>query len=83
MESTGVYWIPFFQILEERGFEVYLVNEQYLKSVPGRKCDVSACEWIQYLHTLGVLKASFRPPNNICAVRSLWRHRASPLLMAS
>jgi transposase len=83
MESTGVYWIPLFQILEERGFEVYLVNAHYLKSVPGRKSDVSDCEWIQYLHSVGLLKASFRPPNDICAVRSLWRHRASLLQMAS
>jgi hypothetical protein len=50
MESTGVYWIPLFQILEERGFKVYLVNAHYLKSVPGRKSDVSDCQWIQYLH---------------------------------
>ncbi len=62
MESTGVYWIPLFQILEERGFKVYLVNAHYLKSVPGRKSDVSDCEWIQYLHSVGLLRASFRPP---------------------
>src|ERR1035441_7472732 len=50
MESTGVYWIPLFQILEERGFKVYLVNAHSLKTVPDRKSDVSDCEWIQYLH---------------------------------
>ena len=61
MESTGVYWIPLFQILEERGFKVYLVNAHYLKSVPGRKSDVSDCQWIQYLHSVGLLRASFRP----------------------
>ena len=83
MESTGVYWIPLFQILEARGLEVYLVNAHYLKSVPGRKSDVSDCQWIQYLHSVGLLKASFRPPNDICAVRSLWRHRGSLLQMAS
>lgn len=83
MESTGVYWIPLFQILEEHGFEVYLVNAHYLKNVPGRKSDVSDCQWIQYLHSVGLLRTSFRPPEHICAVRSLWRHRASLLQMAS
>jgi transposase len=75
MESTGVYWIPLFQILESRGFEVFLVNAQHVKNVPGRKSDVSDCQWIQYLHAVGLLKASFRPPDQICVVRSLWRHR--------
>ena len=83
MESTGVYWIPLFQILEERGFKVYLVNAHSLKTVPGRKSDVSDCEWIQYLHSVGLLKASFRPPEDICAVRTLWRHRGSLLQMAA
>jgi len=71
MESTGVYWIPLFQILEERGFTVYLVNAHYLKSVPGRKSDVSDCQWIQYLHSVGLLRTSFRPPDHICAVRAV------------
>ena len=83
MESTGVYWIPLFQILEERGFTVYLVNAHYLKSVPGRKSDVSDCQWIQYLHSVGLLRTSFRPPEHICAVRALWRHRASLIQMAA
>jgi transposase len=83
MESTGVYWIPLFQLLEKRGIEVYLVNAHYLKSVPGRKSDVTDCQWIQYLHSVGLLKASFRPPEEICAVRTLWRHRGSLLQMAS
>jgi transposase len=83
MESTGMYWIPLFQILEQRGLEVYLVNAHYLKSLPGRKSDVSDCQWIQYLHSVGLLRASFRPPDAICAVRSLWRHRGSLLQMAS
>jgi transposase len=83
MESTGVYWIPLFQLLEERGFQVYLVNAHYLKNVPGRKSDVSDCQWIQYLHTVGLLRASFRPADEICAMRSLWRHRGSLLQMAS
>jgi transposase len=83
MESTGVYWIPLFQILEERGFKVYLVNAHYLKSVPGRKSDVSDCQWIQYLHSVGLLRASFRPPDAICALRTLWRHHGSLLEMAA
>src|SRR3984893_7674756 len=83
MESTGVYWIPLFQILEKRGFKVYLVNAHDRKSVPGRKSDVSDCQWIQYLHSVGLLRASFRPTMDICAVRSLWRHRASLLQMAA
>jgi hypothetical protein len=60
MESTGVYWIPLYQILEARGFQVFLVNAQHVKNVPGRKSDVSDCQWIQYLHSVGLLKASFR-----------------------
>jgi transposase len=75
MESTGVYWIPIFQILEERGFEVYLVNAQYVKNVTGRKSDVLDCQWIQQLHTYGLLHASFRPDDQTCALRSLVRHR--------
>jgi transposase len=62
MESTSVYWIPLHQILEERGLEVYLVNAQYLKNVPGRKSDASDCQWIQYLHSVGLLRGSFRRP---------------------
>src|SRR4051794_22728790 len=53
MESTSVYWIPVYQILETRGFEVYLVNAQHVKNVPGRKTDVSDCQWIEYLHSVG------------------------------
>ena len=83
MESTSVYWIPVHQILEARGFEVYLVNASYVKNVPGRKSDVSDCQWIQYLHSVGLLRASFRPPGVICAIRSLWRHRGSLIQMAA
>ena len=77
MEATGVYWIPLFQILEDRGFEVCLVNARHVKNVPGRKSDVQDCQWLQYLHSVGLLNASFRPPADICAVRSLMRHRES------
>lgn len=83
MESTGVYWIPLFQLLESRGLEVYLVNAHYLKRVPGRKTDVTDCQWIQYLHSVGLLRGSFRPPEEICAIRTLWRHRGSLLQMAA
>lgn len=75
MESTGVYWIPIYEILESRGFEVCLVNARHLKNVPGKKTDVLDCQWIQQLHTYGLLRASFRPPEEICALRALVRHR--------
>ncbi|MGD2207686.1 MAG: IS110 family transposase [Anaerolineae bacterium] len=75
MESTGVYWIPVYEILESRGFDVYLVNARHLKNVPGRKTDILDCQWIQQLHTYGLLRASFRPPEEICALRALARHR--------
>jgi transposase len=60
MESNGVYWIPFFPLLEERGFKVFLVNARQVKNVPGRKTEVEDCPWLQYLHTVGLLRASFR-----------------------
>jgi transposase len=75
MESTGVYWIPLYEILEARGFEVNLVNARHVKNVDGRKTDVLDCQWVQQLHTYGLLQPSFRPPENICAIRSLVRHR--------
>lgn len=75
MESTGVYWIPLYEILEASGFRVYLVNARHLKNVSGRKTDVLDCQWIQQLHTYGLLSPSFRPPEQIVALRSLVRHR--------
>lgn len=83
MESTGVYWIPLFQILEDRGFEVCLVNARHVKNVPGRKTDVSDCQWLQYLHAVGLLRGSFRPPQQVCAVRALTRHREMLIRMAA
>jgi transposase len=83
MESTGVYWIPLFQILEERGFEVCLVNARHMKNVPGRRTDVCDCQWLQFLHSVGLLKASYRPAQEVCAVRSLLRHRESLVQMAA
>lgn len=83
MESTGVYWIPIFQMLEDRGFEVCLVNARHVKNVPGRKTDVADCQWLQYLHSVGLLRGSFRPPQQVCAVRSIVRHRDAIIKMAS
>jgi transposase len=75
MESTGTYWIPLFEILESRGFEVKLVNARHVKNVPGRKTDVLDCQWLQQLHTYGLLSGAFRPPEQICALRAYIRHR--------
>src|SRR5215471_8553454 len=82
MESTSVYWIPLFQILEARGIEVHLVNAQHVHHVPGRKSDVLDCQWLQYLHSVGLLRASFRPDQAVCEIRSLMRHRESLVQMA-
>jgi transposase len=75
MESTGVYWIPVYDILEGRGIEVCLVNARHLKNVSGRKTDVADCEWLYQLHTYGLLRGSFHPPEAIRAIRALARHR--------
>ena len=77
MESTGVYWIPLFLLLQENGFEVYLVNSRHVKNVTGRKDDEEDAEWIQKLHRCGLLSASFQPDNQTRALRSLVRHRSS------
>jgi transposase len=76
MESTGVYWIPLFEILEARGLTVYLVNAQHIKGVPGRKSDCQDCQWLQKLHSVGLLNGSFRPDAEMCALRAYLRHRA-------
>ena len=75
MESTGTYWIPLFEILESRGLEVKLVNARHVKNVPGRKTDVLDCQWLQQLHTYGLLEGAFRPPEQVCALRAYIRHR--------
>jgi transposase len=75
MESTGVYWIPLFQKLEEAGFEVLLVDARQAKHVPGRKSDVQDCRWLQQLHSYGLLRAAFRPEDGICRLRTFQRHR--------
>lgn len=83
MESTGVYWIPVFEVLEQRGFVVKLVEPGRLKSVPGRKTDVLDCQWIQQLHTFGLLQGSFRPEDDICVLRSYMRQRGMLVAHAS
>jgi transposase len=75
MESTSVYWIPAFEILEAKGFEVFLVNARDAKQVPGRKTDVNDAQWLQKLHEYGLLRASFRPRQHIVALRSYVRQR--------
>lgn len=75
MEATGVYWIPLFQILEAKGLDVNLVNAHHVKTVPGRKSDVLDCQWLQKLHTFGLLSASFRPEDQVCVLRSYLRQR--------
>jgi len=75
MESTGVYWIPLYEILEGRGLDVVLVNARHVKNVPGRKTDVVDCQWIQELHSVGLLRGSFRPTAAIAALRAYLRHR--------
>jgi hypothetical protein len=75
MEATGVYWIPLFQMLERRGFQVVLVNARQTKNVAGRKSDVQDCQWIQRLHTYGLLQGSFRPEDAYCVLRTYLRYR--------
>lgn len=75
MESTSVYWVPVFEILEARGFEVLLVNARDVKNVPGRKTDVNDAQWLQQLHEHGLLRGSFRPREGIARLRALLRHR--------
>lgn len=75
MESTGVYWIPLFELLQARGFTVLLVNARHVKNVSGRKSDVLDCQWLQQLMTYGLLRGAFRPAEQVCVLRSLWRQR--------
>jgi transposase len=84
MESTGIYWLPVYQILEQAGFEINLINAQHIKGMPGRKkTDVEDCSWLQKLHSYGLLKASFRPADQICVLRSYIRQRARLIENAS
>ena len=75
MESTGVYWIPLFELLESRGFTVLLVNARHVKNVSGRKSDVLDCQWLQQLMSFGLLSTAFRPPADVCALRAISRQR--------
>ncbi|HEY9806668.1 MAG TPA: IS110 family transposase [Candidatus Obscuribacterales bacterium] len=75
MEATGIYWVPLHQHLSEAGIEVCLVNARHVKNVPGRKSDVRDCQWLQYLHSVGLLRASFRPAQAICNARTIYRFR--------
>ncbi len=75
MEATGVYWIPLYEVLEAHHFAVVLVNAKHVKNVPGRKSDVFDCEWIRELHSVGLLRGSFRPADGIVALRAYLRHR--------
>jgi transposase len=77
MESTGVYWIPLYQKLERAGLEVVLVNARHLKRVPGRKTDILDCQWLQQMHSYGLLSGSFRPADDICVLRTYLRHRGN------
>jgi transposase len=79
LQSTGVYWIPLYDILEERGFEVYLVNARHTKNLPGRKSDVQESQWLLKLHTYGLLNNSFQPTSEIRVLRTYWRQRAEHL----
>ncbi len=76
MEATGVYWIPVYEVLEQRGLRVYVVNAQHIKNAPGRKSDIQDCQWTQGLHSVGLLTPSFRPEGEIVALRAYLRQRA-------
>jgi transposase len=83
MESTGVYWIPVYDVLEQHGIQACLVNPRNMKNVPGKRTDFHECQWIQHLHSMGLLHSAFRPDGEVCAVRSLMRHRNDLVEMAS
>lgn len=83
MESTGVYWIPLYELLESRGFDVKLVDARHVKNVSGRKTDVLDCQWLQQLHTYGLLNGAFRPNEQICALRAYSRQRSMLIKQAS
>jgi len=83
LQSTGVYWIALYDLLEEAGFEVYLVNARHTKSLPGWKSDVQESQWLMKLHTYGLLPKSFRPPQEIRWLRSYGRKRQNHLCSAA
>ncbi len=77
MESTGVYWVPLFQVLETAGLEVHLVDARHVANVPGKETDVDDCRWLQQLHSYGLLRGCFRPPDEVAVLRSYWRQRTA------
>ena len=83
MESTGVYWIPPYDVLERHQVKPCLVDARGMKNVPGRRTDWHECQWLQFLHSVGLLRAAFRPDGEVCAVRSLMRHRSDLVEMSN
>jgi transposase len=83
MQSTGVYWMPVFEILEQHNLEVFLVNARHTKNVPGRKSDIQECQWLLKLHAFGLLNNSFQPTDEIRIARTLWRQRGNLVAEAS
>src|SRR6202163_144022 len=83
MQSTGVYWIPLYDVLEEAGFQVYLVNARDTKNLPGRKSDVQESQWLLKLHTYGLLRNSFHPYSEIRVLRTYWRQRSEHIHTAT
>ena len=82
MESTGVYWIPVYEVLEAHGIRPCVVNARHMKNVPGRRTDWHECQWIQFLHSVGLLRAGFRPEAEVCGLRAVMRHRGELVQMA-
>src|SRR5436305_1430425 len=83
MQSTGVYWLPVYEMLAQRGLRVFLMNSRHTKKLPGRKSDVQECQWLMKLHTYGLLNNSFRPSEEICVLRTYWRQRDDHVKAAS
>jgi transposase len=83
MESTGVYWIPLYDVVEKHGVKACLVDARGMKNVPGRRTDWHECQWLQFLHSVGLLRAAFRPEGDVCAVRSMMRYRTELVEMTS
>src|SRR5260370_24800203 len=83
MESTGVYWIPLYDVLEQHGVKAGLVGARGMKNVPGRRTDWHECQWLQFLHSVGLLRAAFRPEGHVCAGRSMMRYRTELVEMTS
>src|SRR6202047_842814 len=83
MESTGVYWIPLYDVLEAKGVTPCLVDASHMRNVPGRRTDWHECQWLQYLHSVGLLRGAFRPESDITALRTIMRYRQELVQMSS